>query len=119
VLVSGTYQSLPGPQILANYVATTAEVRPSLGRDLAGGARNVTVNVVEPGTVYSERINQLDIRVAKTLRFGGTRTNVGFDIYNALNGSTPLTVNNSFGAWQQPTEILLARFIKLNVQFDF
>jgi hypothetical protein len=24
-----------------------------------------------------------------------------------------------FGAWQQPNEILLARFVKLNVQFDF
>jgi len=119
VLVSGTYQSLPGPQILANYVATTAEVRPSLGRDLAGGARNVTINIAEPGTLYGERVNQLDIRIAKILRFGGSRANVGIDIYNAFNGSAPLTLNNSFGAWQNPTEILLARFVKLNLSFDF
>jgi hypothetical protein len=119
VLVSGTFQSLPGPQILANYVAPNAEVRSSLGRDLAGGARNVTVNLVQPGTLYGERANQLDIRVAKILRFGRTRTNVGIDIYNALNANAPLTQNNSFGAWQQPTEILLARFVKLNIQFDF
>jgi hypothetical protein len=44
---------------------------------------------------------------------------VGVDIFNALNGSTPLSLNNAFGAWQQPNEILLARFVKLNVQFDF
>jgi hypothetical protein len=119
VLVSGTFQSLPGPQIVANYVASNAEVRSSLGRDLAGGARNVTVNIVEPGALYGERANQLDIRVAKILRFGRSRTNVGIDIYNAFNGNAPLTINSSFGAWQQPTEILLARFIKLNVQFDF
>src|SRR4030095_12753625 len=96
-----------------------ADVRPSLGRDLAGGARNVTVNLVAPGTLYGERANQLDIRVAKIVRIGRSRTNVGIDIYNAFNGHAPLTVNNSFGAWQQPTEILLARFVKLNVQFDF
>jgi hypothetical protein len=69
--------------------------------------------------MYSDRINQLDLRVAKILRFGRNRTNVGIDIYNAFNGSTPLALNNAFGAWQQPNEILLARFVKLNVQFDF
>jgi hypothetical protein len=119
VLVSGTFQSLPGPEVLANLVVPTADVRPSLGRDLAGGARNVTVSIVEPGTLYGDRANQLDIRVAKILRFGRTRANVGFDVYNALNSSAVLTQNNSFGAWQQPTSILLARFVKLNLQLDF
>jgi hypothetical protein len=119
VLVSGTFQSLPGPEILADFVALNAEVRPSLGRDLAGGARNVTVSIVEPGTLYGDRANQLDIRVAKILRFGRTRANVGVDIYNAFNSSAVLTQNNSFGAWQAPTEILLARFVKLNLQLDF
>jgi len=44
---------------------------------------------------------------------------VGVDIYNALNGSSPTSLNNAFGTWQQPTEVVLARFVKLNVQFDF
>jgi hypothetical protein len=44
---------------------------------------------------------------------------VGVDIYNALNGSSAVSLNNAFGAWLQPNEILLARFFKLNVQFDF
>jgi len=30
-----------------------------------------------------------------------------------------VSLNNAFGAWQQPNEILLARFVKLNLQFDF
>ena len=118
VLVSGTFQSLPGPEILANYVAPNAVVAPSLGRNLSGGT-NVTVSIVEPGTLYGDRANQLDIRVAKILRFGGTRANVGFDVYNAFNSSAVLLQNNSFGAWQQPTSILLARFVKFNVQLDF
>jgi hypothetical protein len=119
VQVSGTFQSLPGPHILANFVATTDAVRASLGRDLAGGARNITINVLEPGELYGERTNQLDLRIAKILRFRGARINAGVDLYNMLNSNAPLTVNNSFGRWQQPTEILLARFAKLNINIDF
>jgi hypothetical protein len=120
VLVSATFQSLPGPPIQANYNAPNAQVRQALGRDLSAGAnQNLSFNIVEPGRLYGERINQLDLRVAKTLRYGRKRAHVGIDIYNALNGSSPLALNNNFGAWQQPNEILLARFVKLNVQFDF
>ena len=49
--VSGSFQSIPGPEVLANFVAPNALVAPSLGRALSGGAANVTVNIVEPGTV--------------------------------------------------------------------
>ena len=43
------------------------------------------------------------------LRFGGTRTTVSLDLYNALNVSTVLSQNNTFGpAWQQPNAILPA-----------
>jgi hypothetical protein len=119
VQVSATYQSLPGQQIFANYVANNAVVTPGLGRPLAGNAANVTVNVLEPGAQYSDRVNQLDLRIAKVLRFGRTRMNAGVDIYNALNTNAPLTLNNAFGRWQQPTSILLARFVKLNLQMDF
>jgi hypothetical protein len=119
VQFSGTLQSRPGPEILANYNATNAEVAPSLGRNLAGGARNVTVNLVAPGTMYGDRMNQLDLRVAKILRFGRTSTRINLDFYNALNTDAVLTQNNNFGAWQRPTLILPARFAKLGVQFDF
>ena len=120
VLVSGTFQSLPGPAIQANYNAPNTQVRQALGRDLSAGAnQNLSFNIAEPGRLYGERINQLDLRVAKILRFGRNRANVGVDIYNALNGSSPTSLNNAFGTWQQPTEVLLARFVKLNLQIDF
>ncbi len=119
VQVSGTFQNLPGPQLAANYTAPNAEVAPSLGRNLAGGARNVTVNLINPGTMYGERLTQLDLRVAKVLRFGGVRTKVGVDLYNALNSNAVEAENSAFAVWRQPIRILQARFVKLNVQIDF
>ena len=65
VQLSATFQSKPGAMLAANYAAPNADVAPSLGRNLSGNAPNVTVNLVAPGTMYGDRINQLDLRVAK------------------------------------------------------
>jgi hypothetical protein len=119
VLVSGTFRSIPGPEIYANYVATNAVIAPSLGRPLSGGAANLPVSILEPGSLYGERLNQVDIRVGKILRFGRTKTSLNLDLYNLFNVNTVLTVNNAFATWQRPTSILLARFAKIGVQMDF
>jgi hypothetical protein len=119
VQVSGTFQSIPGPQVAANFVASNALVVPSLGRSLSGNAANVTVAVLEPGAIYGERLNQLDLRVAKIVRLNRTRTTVGIDIANALNANPVLTESVAFATWRQPQSILPARFMKLTLQFDF
>ena len=80
----------------------------------------MSVNLVEPGTMYGERLNQLDLRVGKILRFGGSfRATLNFDVYNALNADTVLVLNNAYATWQRPQSILLARFAKLGLQLDF
>jgi hypothetical protein len=119
VNVAATFQSLPGPQVTASYVATNAAVQPSLGRPLSGGLANVTVNVVEPGTMYGERLNQFDLRFSKALQARGLRTVVNFDLYNALNGNTVLSHNNNYASWLTPQSILDARLAKFSVQLDF
>src|SRR5262249_15714078 len=93
VNVAATLQSLPGPLIAANYIATTTVIAPSLGRSLSGGVANVTLNLVQPGTLYGERLNELDLRFAKLFRFGRERVGVNFDIYNAFNGNYVRSVN--------------------------
>ena len=118
-VISGTFRSIPGPEIYANYVATNAVIAPSLGRSLSGGAANLPVTMAKPGTLYGERLNQVDMRVGKILRFGRTKTSLSLDVYNLFNANTVLTANNAFATWQRPTSILLARFAKIGMQFDF
>ena len=119
VLVSGTFRSVPGPEIYANFTATNAVIQPSLGRVLSGGVANLPVTIVEPGTMYGERLNQVDVRVGKILHVGRTKTVVNLDVYNLFNANTVLTVNYAYATWLRPTSILLARFAKIGVQFDF
>jgi hypothetical protein len=52
VSVSSTFRSDQGQQLEANRGYSTAEIAPTLGRQLSGGARNATVNLIEPGSMY-------------------------------------------------------------------
>ena len=100
-----------------------------LGRPLAGNAQNVTVNLALPGDVYPERLNTVDMRVSKILRFGRTRSNVGIDLYNLFNSNTGTAFNQRYGTlvtvptngttWLRPTSILNARFVRFNATVDF
>jgi hypothetical protein len=125
VLVSTTWRSNPGAQIGANYVANNAVIAAGpqpLGRNLSGGAANVTVNLIQPGTLYGARQNNVDFRVAKVLRYGRTRTQISLDLYNLTNTDVVLAQNNTFvpgGAWLTPTRIQPARYMKISGQFDF
>jgi hypothetical protein len=122
VQVSGVMQSKPGAMLQANYAVPNRDVVGSLGRNLSGNATNVTINLIEPGTEYGKRVNQLDFKVAKVLRFGATRATVGVDLFNALNSGAVLTYNNTFvpgGTWLQPISILSARMAKFTAEFTF
>jgi hypothetical protein len=128
VLVSGTFQNQPGVQINAN--ATTCLTQPNppqsctaftndLGRAFSGGATRA-INIIPAGEVFTERLNQIDLRFAKLFRFSGTRTSINFDFYNVLNSNSVLTENNVYSTqWRTPQSILLPRLFKLSAQFDF
>jgi hypothetical protein len=119
VLVSGTFQSIPGPQITANYVVTNAIAAPSLRRPFAGNVSNQTYNIVPPTTMYGERLNQLDLRFGKSIRVASTRLLASVDVYNAFNANPVLTLSNTFTTWLTPQSILTPRFVKFSVQYDF
>src|SRR6185369_6044603 len=130
VNIAATFQSVPNfngaglasgyPGLAANWNVVPAQT--TLGRTFAGNQPNLTVNLIQPGTVYGDRTNQLDLRFAKLLRFGRTKTQVGLDIYNVTNANSVQAYNQTFipgGAYLVPNSILQARFAKIGVQFDF
>jgi hypothetical protein len=122
VQLSGTFQSDPGNFINANFNASNAYLasHSTLGRSLAGGAANMSVQLLEPHTKRLDRRNLFDLRIGKVLRAGGTRSVVSVDLFNALNSDAVLGVNQTFGAgWMTPREIVQARLLKISVQFDF
>ena len=119
VKVSATLQNMPGPPIVANFNVPNAAVAPSLGRSLSGGASNVTVNLVAPGTMYGDRSNQLQLRLAKILRFGGQRATASVDVYNVLNSDTVLLVSPAFATFMRPESIPNPRWAKIVLQYDF
>jgi hypothetical protein len=119
--VSGTFQTLPGPPLLATYSATNAEIVPSLGRNLSAGARGTaTLELLEPYTQFEGRINQLDLRLAKVLKTRIGRFQAMFDVYNVLNANPVTALITTLGpAWQRPTQILDARLFKFGMQYEF
>jgi hypothetical protein len=122
VLLSGTFRSDQGGQLAANYNVPNAAIARVLGRNLSNNGQFANVNLIEPGTLYGDRVNEVDLRLAKILKFGRTRTNVGFDVYNVLNSAAVLSYNQTFvpnGNWLIPNSVLQPRFWKFSVQFDF
>jgi hypothetical protein len=126
IQVGATFQSLPaaGTGLAANFVASNAQVRPTLGRDLASGPTGtVTVNLVEPGTMILDRLNQIDLRVTRPFSLRATRLRAMVDLYNVLNANAVLNVNQTYGtsgaSWLVPTRILPGRIVKFGMQWDF
>jgi hypothetical protein len=137
VLVSGTFRSTPGVapggnsvasngnSLAANYNVTNAILQPQTGRSLRSGVTQQTVNLLPQGHFFPDRLNSLDLRFGKYLRFGRTRTNVAIDLYNVLNSNTGTAYTQTYdpgdnGArWLTPTTVLNPRFARFNVTFDF
>jgi hypothetical protein len=120
VLVSGTFQSIPGIPLAADYNVPNAVAAPALGRNLAGGAAFTAVHIAQPGTLFGATINQLDMRFGKNLTLYGTKLLAAVDLYNLLNTNTIENYNQTYGsAFLNPTRIMPPRFLKFSVQLDW
>jgi hypothetical protein len=121
--VGGNDTATNGTSVAANYNVSNAIAQASLGRPLSLGAANTAVNMLLPGQLYGDQVNQVDMRFAKVLRFGRTRTLVGLDLYNLFNANPGLTYGQAWGAdgatWLRPTSILYPRFVRFNATIDF
>jgi len=122
VLLAATFRSDQGAPLRATWNAPKALLDAALGRSANIAGTTAAVDLVAPGQVWGDRVNELDLRFAKILKFGRMRMNAGIDIYNILNQAAVLTYNQTFtpgGAWLAPTSVLSPRFVKLSAQIDF
>jgi hypothetical protein len=121
VQVSGSFRSTPGTNLSVGYIATNAILASSstLGRALSGTAPSMVVGIETPNEAYTERRQELDMRIGKVLKFGTTKTVVSMDIYNALNSNAMIVQNQAYASYLNPVEILNARLIKFSWAFDF
>jgi len=123
IILAGTLQNSPGPQITATYQVRAGQT--TLGRLFAGGNANTTkdVEIVAPGSLFGPRVNQVDMRVSKVLPIGRTRLQANFDLFNIFNANPVLQQQNVYGTdgatWQKPTLVLLARLVKLGFNLSF
>jgi hypothetical protein len=135
MLISATWKSVPYPgnnfpsvtsQSLGGQVLAVPIAETDLGRPLSSGNVIEFLNIVEPGKMYGERLNQADLRLGKNLRYGRTRTLVALDIFNLFNSNTPdvyqvnsYTPPSPTSTYMNPLSITVGRFFKVSAQFDF
>jgi hypothetical protein len=119
VQVSATFQSVPGPEIRADYQVTNPVAMPGLGRPLAGNQASQTFAAVSPLSTWGERLNEVDLRIGKIFRIGSRRADFNIDIFNLFNSDTVLTENPNLAVFRRPTGIVLARFVKIGGTFAF
>ena len=125
--LSGTYQDSSPIPTTAGFVATNAQIAPSLGRNLGACGTRVpctatsTVELIPAGAFYREsRIRQLDIRVTRNFRYGGIRLQPQMDLYNLFNTNPVLAMTTRYGAaWENATSVLNPRTVKFGVNLDF
>jgi carboxypeptidase family protein len=147
VLVSGTVRSQPPVQlgvppvgatipgggnsaqwIVPNTVIAAALGHLPVGANLAG---TTTIQIADNvNRIYADnRRTQIDMRFAKVLRFGHTRSDVGIDLNNLLNTNYATGYNTTYafsvantqqgGTWANPTSLYTPRFIRLNYTINF
>ena len=130
---SSIYQNIPGVPIRASYVATDAEILPSLGRHLASCPSQTaatcnqtsTIDLIPPFSLYGDRIQQVDLRLTRNIALLGRRKLQGnFDIYNILNASTIQNEQSVYrpgpgNQWRNAIQIMGGRLIKFSAQLTF
>ncbi len=125
---SAIYQNIPGITRVASYVASNAEVVPSLGRDLGscGGrtpctATTAAFDLFPARTQFEDRLQQVDLRFSRAFRFSAQRKlQANVDLYNLGNSSNVLNMTTRYGpAWLNAVQIMGGRLVKVSAQFDF
>jgi hypothetical protein len=120
-VVSAVFQNISGPLVTAEYAAPTAEIAPSLGRNLAGGARTATVPLIVPGTMFADRMTRLDLRFGKRLRLTQRVILQGnLNVFNVFNGAAIHALNTTYGgSWLVPSRTQDGRMVQFSATLNY
>jgi hypothetical protein len=83
---------------------------------------SLTLPLKPGGTELFDRINQLDLSLAKWFNFGRRRMQLQVDVFNITNANPVLgvrSVNFDTAAYNQVSAILNPRVMRLGLQFRF
>jgi hypothetical protein len=133
VLVSAVLRSQHANDITANWQVPNSEIARVLGHLPPGSPAtgNTTILLTDnEHRVYADtRRTQVDMRFAKIIRFGRTRTDIGVDLNNLLNPNYATQFNQTYdfntdntprpSGWGTPTGIVAPRFVRLNLTVNF
>jgi hypothetical protein len=130
VSLSATFRSQPAAEILFTGIGSAvwnvpnATVLQLLGRlppsALITGTTPVPLLDADHRLFFGGRRNQIDLRIAKILRLGSTRADVGLDLSNLLNTNYATAYNTTFGnTFLNPTSVYTPRFVRLNFTVNF
>ena len=123
--VSATYQLSPGPRVTATWNVPGAIIAANLGRPLSAGATATkSVELIEPETIYTDYLKQLDLRLSRRFSVGRLRMRANASLYNVFNDDFVNSVNTTFSttasnAFMRPTAVLQGRLFKVGAQLDF
>ncbi len=116
-------------QITRNTVYSASSPCVAQGKCTAGQRVNANISeaslnvpIVAPMTEYGDRINQLDVNVAKTIKFGRMTIQPKIDFFNMLNVAPVFDVRSLlFGtaAYNQPAAVLNPRTIQIGAVVRF
>jgi len=133
VVVSATVRSQSPLQLAANWQVPNTTIRTLLGGNLPPGLNatgNSTIDLTDSDhLIFAEgRRTQVDMRFAKVVRFGRTRTDIGVDLWNLFNTNYATTYQGTYttvagqplgGTWGNPSAIYPPRFVRLNFTVNF
>ncbi len=125
ITVSGSLQSVQGSASSQNMLITRNSTRYPANCPAPCPAGEImlpasfqpatfTLQLVDQDTIYTERINQLDLKLQKTFRYGRVSVSPVFEVFNTLNSDdvvTYVSTNVLSSSYLRPNSILQGRMI--------
>jgi hypothetical protein len=128
ITLSGNFQiyDAPGsglfltpPYFAANQTVTAAVA----GQPITGGqatSSSITVNMLQPNTIFQDYYKIADVRVAKTMTVGRMRTTALAEFNNLFNMLSVASVTQNYGAnWLRPATVQRGLNIRFGVQIAY